>query len=101
MTEHYIRPPLIAREPAPYWLGPLRFRIAAGLGLLLAAVLLFVVFQTVIGGVGEQDPGVNALCQLQVNEPSQAGQPSQVSGTVSRADVPPPGRCDRVSVPAS
>ena len=95
MTERYIRPALVGRELPPRWVAVVRFRVVGGLALLLAAYLLFLVFSAVVTGANEQDPGV-ALCR---SEPAVTG--SQASGTDNRADVPPPARCDRASVPPS
>ena len=110
MTERYHRPALIGREPPPRWLAVVRFRLAAGLALLLAGYVLFLMFHAAISNASSQDPGV-ALCQHQPQAQHQ-GQAQhqaqarhqasgQVSGTDSRADVPPPLRCATVSVPAS
>ena len=93
MREHYVRPVLLGREAPPRWRASARFRVVGGLALLLAAYLLFLVFSAVVTGANEQDPGV-ALCRAQ-----RGG--GQVSGTDNRADVPPPLRCARLSVPAS
>ena len=95
MTERYVRPALTGRELPPRWLATVRFRVVGTLALLLAAYLLFLVFDTVVTGADEQDPGV-ALCRS-----GPAAVPAQPSGTDNRADVPPPLRCDRLSVPAS
>ena len=93
MRERYLRPVLLGREAPPRWRAAARFRLVGALALLLAAYLLFLVFTAVVTGANEQEPGV-ALCRAQ-----RVG--GQVSGTDNRADVPPPLRCDRVSVPAS
>ena len=58
MGEPYLRPPLVAREPTPRWVGVWRFRFAALAVLLL---LTFLVLHVVRGFVQtEQDPGIGA-----------------------------------------
>ena len=54
-----MRPPVVAREPAPAWIAVWRFRLLALLLLallVLVAVLLFRQFT----GANAQDPGVGA-----------------------------------------
>ena len=66
MTERYVRPPLLAAEVAPAWIGRWRFRAIALLvlgGLLLLAVLLF----RELTGATAQDPGLSALGAALVN----------------------------------
>ena len=92
MTERYIRPALVAREPAPQWQATARFRVAAAVALVVAAYLLYLVFHNVVAAGGEQDPGV-ALCGRSATV--------QSSGTDRHADVPPALRCSKVSFPAS
>ena len=58
-AERWVRPPVVAREPAPAWIAVWRFRLLAlaVLALLVAvAVLLFRQFT----GANAQDPGVGA-----------------------------------------
>ena len=60
MAERWVRPPVVAREPAPAWVAVWRFRLLALLLLallVLAAVLVFRQFT----GANAQDPGVGAL----------------------------------------
>lgn len=60
MTERYVRPPLLAREPAPAWRAVWRFRL---LGIVVMALLLlgaFLAFQA-LSETTTQDPGLNAL----------------------------------------
>ena len=60
MGERYVRPPVLAREPAPAWIAVWRFRLVmlVLLALLvLAAVLLF----RELTGANAQDPGVESL----------------------------------------
>jgi len=60
VAERYVRPPLVAREATPVWVGVWRFRVAA---LVLLAVLVLIavqVFQSVTGA-NSQDPGIDAL----------------------------------------
>lgn len=68
MTEHYVRPPLFAREARPAWIAVWRFRLFALIVLalaVLAAVLLFREFT----GATSQDPGIGALAPLAATAP--------------------------------
>ena len=63
MTERYVRPPLVAQEPAPGWRAVWRFRL---LGVVLLAVLVlagFLLFRQFTGSTA-QDPGLDALGTL-------------------------------------
>ena len=62
-AERYVRPPVVAREPAPAWIAVWRFRLLALLVLAVlvaVGVLLFRQFT----GANAQDPGVGALASL-------------------------------------
>ena len=60
MGERYVRPPLLAREPAPAWIGVWRFRLLALVAVALLVGLGVLVFRQVTGA-NAQDPGVGAL----------------------------------------
>jgi len=60
MAEHWIRPPLVPREPAPAWRAVWRFRLAALLLLGLLVLASYWLFQTLTGATA-QDPGIGAL----------------------------------------
>ncbi len=63
MTERYVRPPLVAQEPAPVWRAVWRFRL---LGFVLLALLVLVgvlLFRSFTGATA-QDPGLDALGTL-------------------------------------
>ena len=55
-----MRPPLVAREPAPAWVAVWRFRLAALVVLALLVLACVLVFRQVTGA-NAQDPGVGAL----------------------------------------
>jgi hypothetical protein len=60
VSERWVHPPVVAREPRPAWVAVWRFRLVALIVLalvVLAAVLLF----RQLTGVNAQDPGVEAL----------------------------------------
>jgi len=60
MGEHYVRPPLVAREAPAAWVAVWRFR-ATGLALLVILVILgYVAFQH-LSGATAQDPGLSSL----------------------------------------
>jgi hypothetical protein len=63
MGEHYVRPPLVAREAPPAWRAVWRFRLTA---LLLLCLLVFVVYRVYqqFSGATDQDPGVSSLDAL-------------------------------------
>ena len=63
MGESYVRPPLIAREPAPRWHAVWRFRVTALALLVLAVIAGYIVFQH-LSGATAQDPGLNSLRAL-------------------------------------
>lgn len=63
MAERYVRPPVVAREPAPAWIAVWRFRLLALL-LLAALVAVGVVVFRQFTGANAQDPGVGALAAL-------------------------------------
>lgn len=59
-SERWVRPPVVAREPAPAWIAVWRFRLLAlvvAALLVLACVLLF----RQLTGANAQDPGVEAM----------------------------------------
>ena len=60
MGESYVRPPLVAREPAPRWLAIWRFRATAVALLVLAVIVGYIVFQH-LSGATAQDPGLSSL----------------------------------------
>ena len=59
MREQWVRPPVVAREPAPAWRATWRFRLIA---LLLLALLVAGGIQLfrVLSGATAQDPGLEA-----------------------------------------
>lgn len=60
MADRYVRPPLLAREPAPKWRAVWRFRLY---GLLVMALLLaglFLAFQA-LSETTSQAPDLNSL----------------------------------------
>lgn len=63
MGERWVRPPVVAREPAPAWRAVWRFRLIA---LLLLALLVAGGIQLfrVLSGATAQDPGVEAAVLL-------------------------------------
>ncbi len=64
MGEHWTRPPLVARERPPAWRATWRFRLAALL-LLVLLVAATVQLYRVLSGATAQDPGVDAVGQLE------------------------------------
>ena len=60
MGEHYVRPPLVAREAPPRWLAVWRFRATALALLVLVVILGYIVFQH-LSGATDQDPGLSSL----------------------------------------
>jgi hypothetical protein len=52
---HYVRPPLVAREPAPRWHSVWRFRLAALVIILMLAWLVLVIARHFVNT--EQNPG--------------------------------------------
>jgi len=68
VAERYVRPPLLAKEPAAPWRALWSFRLLGLLALavlLLAALLLF----RELTGATAQDPGIGALVPAQLFEP--------------------------------
>ena len=63
MPERWVRPPVVAREPAPAWIAVWRFRLLALLVLALLVVVAVVLFRQ-FTGANAQDPGVGALADL-------------------------------------
>ena len=63
MAERWVRPPVVAREPAPAWIAVWRFRLLALLVLGLLVVVAIVLFRQ-FTGANAQDPGVGALPTL-------------------------------------
>ena len=63
MAERWVRPPVVAREPAPAWVAVWRFRLLALLVLALLVVVAIVLFRQ-FTGANAQDPGVGALATL-------------------------------------
>jgi cytochrome bd-type quinol oxidase subunit 1 len=59
MGEHYVRPPLVAREAPPVWQAVWRFRVTA---LALLAVLLLLGYSAFqhLSGATDQDPGLSS-----------------------------------------
>jgi cytochrome bd-type quinol oxidase subunit 1 len=57
--EHYVRPPLVPREPPPAWIAVWRFRLLA-LALLALLVLLALLLYRQLSGANDQDPGLEA-----------------------------------------
>jgi hypothetical protein len=63
VREHYVRPPLVAREaPAP-WIALWRFRLTALALLILVLVLGYDAFEH-LSGAASQDPGLSSLRPL-------------------------------------
>ena len=60
MTERWVSPPLVPREPAPRWVAVWRFRLGALL-LLALLVLAVVLLYRQLSGANAQDPGIGAL----------------------------------------
>ena len=58
-AEHYVRPPLVARELPPRWLAVWRFRLLA-LAVLAVLVLLALLLYRQVSGANDQDPGLEA-----------------------------------------
>ena len=58
-AEHYVRPPLVPREPPPAWRAVWRFRLLA-LAVLAVLVLLAVLLYRQVSGANDQDPGLDA-----------------------------------------
>ena len=63
MGERWVRPPVVAREPAPAWVAVWRFRLLALLVLAVLVLIGIVVFRQ-FTGANAQDPGVGALGTL-------------------------------------
>lgn len=63
MAERYVRPPLLAKEPAPAWLAVWRFRLTGLVVLVLLVVVCFLLFRELTGATA-QDPGVQAVRTL-------------------------------------
>lgn len=63
MREHYVRPPLLAREAPPSWRRALPYRLASLLVLALVLLACLLVFRALTGAT-VQDPGVEALTAL-------------------------------------
>jgi hypothetical protein len=59
VAEHWVRPPVVAREAPPAWQAHWRFRVVA---LLLLAVVVAGGVQVfrVLSGATAQDPGIGA-----------------------------------------
>lgn len=57
MAEQYVRPPLLAAEPKSARSARWRYRLLAGLFLVLLTVLFVVIFMKV-SGVTSEDPGL-------------------------------------------
>ena len=68
MAEHYVRPPLVAREAPSRRAAQCRFRLVFGLVLLGIAVGVFFLYRALTGSPGEGSPSVApappALSQL-------------------------------------
>ena len=58
-AEHYVRPPLVPREPPPAWRAVWRVRLLA-LAVLAVLVLLAVLLYRQVSGANDQDPGLEA-----------------------------------------
>ena len=63
MAERYIRPPLIASEPAPRWLAVWRFRIAVIL-LTALVVAIGVLAYRHFTHTSSQNPTINAAAAV-------------------------------------
>ena len=74
MVEHYVRPPLVAREAPSASAARWRFRVVSGILLLLFAGLALVMLLK-LSGATDEDPGFGVGLQAP-------------SGTVSTALVP-------------
>ncbi len=62
MTERYVRPPLVAREPAPAWRSTWLFRVGMLL-VLVALVTATVLLIRALTSDAVQDPGLGALAR--------------------------------------
>lgn len=60
MPEHWVHPPVVAREAPPAWIAVWRFRLLALLLLAVLVVIAVLVFRQLTGATG-QDPGIDAL----------------------------------------
>jgi hypothetical protein len=60
MGEHYVRPPLVAREAPARWVVLWRFRITALALLVLIVILGYVAFEH-LSGAASQNPGLSSL----------------------------------------
>ena len=58
-AEHYVRPPLVPREPPPAWRAVWRFRLLA-LAVLAVLVLCALLLYRQVSGANDQDPGLEA-----------------------------------------
>lgn len=63
MTERYVRPPLVAEEPAPAWRAVWRFRLVGFVLLALLVLVGVLLFRSFTSATG-QDPGLDALGTL-------------------------------------
>lgn len=63
MAERYVRPPLLAREPAPAWRAVWRFRLLGLVALALLVLVAVLLFRELTGATA-QDPGIGALVRL-------------------------------------
>ena len=68
MSERWVSPPLVPREPAPRWIAVWRFRLGALLVLALLVLAVFLLYRQ-LTGANAQDPGIGAL-----PSPAPAGQ---------------------------
>jgi hypothetical protein len=63
VAERYVRPPLVASEPAPTWLVVWRFRVTALALLALLLLLGYTAFEQ-LSGATSQDPGLSSAPSL-------------------------------------
>ena len=80
MTEHYVRPPLVAVEPPSPRAARWRFRLVVGLIFLVVLGALALLLFTVILGNSEGNPGLNP----------QGLSSAQGAGSSTVASVPAP-----------
>jgi hypothetical protein len=59
VTEHYVRPPLVAREPGSRTAATVRFWLVFGLFVAALAVGILLLYQLVTSAPGEGSPGIN------------------------------------------
>jgi hypothetical protein len=87
VSEHYVRPPLVAIEPSSPRAARWRFRLVVGLIFLVVLGGLALLLFTVILSNSEGNPGLN----------QQGLRPAHALGSSTVASVPPSGAGVRLS----